>query len=61
MPDDTTVRISRDTWRRLNRRREPGDSFEDVIDRVLDTADQYEHAEEIAAAYVQHSAVEQSD
>ncbi|UIP00311.1 antitoxin VapB family protein [Halobaculum sp. CBA1158] len=36
MGDDTTVRISRDTWKRLNDRREPGVSFDDVINGLLD-------------------------
>ena len=37
MPDDdrTSIQISRETWRALNQRKEPGDSFDDVIQRVL--------------------------
>ena len=37
MPDDdrTSIQISRETWRDLNQRKEPGDSFDDVIQRVL--------------------------
>jgi len=37
MPDDdVNIRIKRDTWKRLNARKEPNDSFNDVIRRVLD-------------------------
>lgn len=31
----TTVEVKRDTWRKLNMRREPGDSMDDVIRRAL--------------------------
>lgn len=55
MPDDTTVRVKRSTWTRLNHRRQPGDSFDDVIARLLDRIERYEDAEAIAAAYVQDS------
>ncbi|MDL0133556.1 DUF7557 family protein [Halobacterium salinarum] len=30
------IRVSDETWKRLNRRKEPGDSFEEVITRLLD-------------------------
>jgi predicted CopG family antitoxin len=30
------VKVDEDTWRRLNARKRPGDSFEDVIERMLD-------------------------
>jgi len=34
--DDTTIQISRETWARLNSEKEnPGDSFDDVIQRLL--------------------------
>ena len=33
---DTTIQISRETWARLNAEKEnPGDSFDDVIQRLL--------------------------
>lgn len=32
-----TVRVSDETWKRLNQRKEPGDSFDDVISRLLDS------------------------
>lgn len=37
MPDDdrTSIQISLGTWRGLNQRKEPGDSFDDVIQRLL--------------------------
>lgn len=39
MGDDTTIRISRNTWRRLHNRKEPGDSFDDVLDDLLKKVD----------------------
>jgi len=39
MGDDTTIRISECTWRRLHRRKEPGDSFDDVLDDLLEEVD----------------------
>lgn len=33
--EETRVRVSKKTWRRLNARKEPGDSFDDVLDRLL--------------------------
>jgi len=33
---DKHIRVTDDTWKRLNRRKEPGDSFEDVIKRLLE-------------------------
>ncbi|QLH81006.1 antitoxin VapB family protein [Halosimplex pelagicum] len=37
--DDVNIRIKHDTWKRLNSRKEPNDSFDDVIRRVLDRAE----------------------
>lgn len=36
---DTHIRVTEETWSRLNKRKKPGDSFDDVISRVLDEAD----------------------
>lgn len=38
MADDiTSIQVSRDTWRRLNARKQgPDDTFDDVIQRLLD-------------------------
>jgi predicted CopG family antitoxin len=33
------IRITRETWDRLNDCKGPGDSFNDVLERVLDSAD----------------------
>ena len=33
---DTHVRVTEETWKRLNARKGPGDSFEDVIRTMLD-------------------------
>ncbi len=30
------IRVTAETWRQLNRRKQPGDSFEDVIQRLLE-------------------------
>ena len=36
---EARVRVKEDTWRRLNaRRREPGESYDDVLQRLLDEA-----------------------
>ncbi|WP_143040885.1 DUF7557 family protein [Halopenitus malekzadehii] len=37
MSEDTTIRISRDTWKRLTSLKEPGDSHDDVINDLLKT------------------------
>ena len=37
--DDTTIRISRETWRRLHGRKDPGMSHDDVISELLDMAE----------------------
>lgn len=33
---DTHVRVTEETWKRLNQMKGPGDSFDDVIQRLLD-------------------------
>jgi predicted CopG family antitoxin len=33
---DNHVRVTDETWKRLNERKEPGDSFEQVIKRLLE-------------------------
>jgi predicted CopG family antitoxin len=37
--DTTTVKLKRDTWKELNSKKEPGDSFDDVIRRLLNETD----------------------
>jgi len=32
---DKHIRVTEDTWVELNKRKQPGDSFEDVINRLL--------------------------
>lgn len=40
MTDQTvTIRVKEDTWERLNRRKTAGDSFDDVVRRLLDTVE----------------------
>jgi len=34
--DITTVKVSRETWRALNSRKTPGDSFDDIIQQLID-------------------------
>lgn len=35
MPESTTIRVTHDTWRELHQRKGPGDSMNDVIQRLL--------------------------
>jgi hypothetical protein len=42
MGSDTTIRVSRETWRRLHNRKEPGVSHDEVIQDLLDEADSRE-------------------
>jgi hypothetical protein len=35
MADITTIQIRAETWRELNQQKEPGDTFDDVIQRLL--------------------------
>lgn len=39
---DTHIRVSQETWRELNVRKGPGDSFEDVISDLLDRNEELE-------------------
>jgi predicted CopG family antitoxin len=32
---DKHIRVTTETWRELNQRKQPGDSFEDVLRRLL--------------------------
>jgi len=34
--ETTTIEIKLETWRELNNKKEPGDSFDDVIKRLLE-------------------------
>lgn len=34
--EKTTIEISTVNWRRLNRRKRPGESFNDVVDELLE-------------------------
>ena len=36
--ETTNVKVENGTWRQLNRLKEPGDTFDDVISRLLDNA-----------------------
>ena len=38
MPDkaDKHIRVTDETWKELNSRKEPGDSFDDVLSRLLE-------------------------
>jgi hypothetical protein len=39
VPETTTIQINVDVWQRLNSRKQPGDSFNDVLNRLLDSDD----------------------
>lgn len=39
MSDITTIQITEETWRELNMRKNPGETFDDVIQRLLEDAD----------------------
>jgi len=42
-----TVDLSKATWKRLTARKDPGDSFDDVVGDLLDTAEQsHDHTHE---------------
>lgn len=36
---DKHIRVTEETWKELNRRKEPGDSFEDVLKRMIEDYD----------------------
>jgi len=40
MSETTTIQIRRETWRRLNSRKEPGDDFDDVIVQLINQSEQ---------------------
>ena len=44
MDDATTITIEKRTWKRLNSRKEPGESFDDVVDRLLDDTEECNNA-----------------
>lgn len=35
MAGKTTIKVKNETWKQLNRQKEPGDTFDDVIERLL--------------------------
>lgn len=42
MPKDTSIGIDEKTWKRLNSRKGPGDSFESVINDALDELEEFQ-------------------
>lgn len=36
----TSIQIETTTWKRLNMRKEPGDTFDDVVNRLLDDTEE---------------------
>jgi predicted CopG family antitoxin len=41
MADDvTTVKVKEETWKRLNARKTPGKSFDDIISELLDEVEE---------------------
>jgi len=47
---DKHIRVTEDTWMALNRRKRPGDSFDDVISRLLEESEDAEGNPNRAAA-----------
>lgn len=39
MSESPALKVSEETWRRLNARKKPGDTFDDVVQRLLEEAD----------------------
>lgn len=37
--EDTTIQIKTETWKKLNQQKSPGESFDDVISRLLEDSD----------------------
>jgi len=38
--DVTTVKVKKETWKQLNKRKEPGDTFDDVISNLIEQSRQ---------------------
>jgi len=46
MPNDkTSIQVRNETWKRLTLRKEPGDTFDDVITDLLDKAEDVEEVD----------------
>lgn len=45
--DSAPIKVDETTWRRLNSLKTPGDTFNDVVERLLDESE--EHEDEIEA------------
>lgn len=43
--DNTNIQVSDENWTRLNAKKRPGESFNDVITKLLDDGGNEEHAE----------------
>lgn len=39
MDDPTTITIEKQTWKKLNARKEPGESFDEVVTRLIEESD----------------------
>jgi transcriptional regulator len=55
---DTHIRVTEDTWAALNARKRPGDSFDDVIQRLLEEGDE---AEDSGSEKYAHATPQQFD
>jgi hypothetical protein len=42
----TNVEVTNDTWRRLTLRKEPGKTYDDIIEELLDIAEEQEEADD---------------
>lgn len=41
MAERTTIELKRDTWKELQARKEPGDSFDDVVNDLIDVPNEF--------------------
>lgn len=46
---DQHIRVTEETWSELNQRKRPGDSFDDVLQRILNEAEEDEGNPRMAA------------
>lgn len=49
MGEDTTIRVNKSTWRRLTNRKEPGVSYDEIINELIDEVEDDDSVGEIHA------------
>lgn len=50
----TTIEVSKETWRQLNMRKNPGESFDDVVQDLMTEENREFENDEIAPKYIRH-------